>query len=398
MFEIPSGDFYRRVNGFHHGTIYDIDWSSDDQFLMSASNDCTVQVWSTAKEKLPSVVLPHPCFIYSCKFCPVPEYQHLIFTGSLDGIIRIWSIRKCFDAVSVVSKDPELLRELDAMQGQVLCLAFKFLSPPVTTSPQQVASVAADVSSGIQANQRVTSSRSSFKSKNTTTTNMMMTSAGTLNRPGNQKIDLILFASGSNGTITSWRHSHDNMIIMDAANWLPTGKIKVPELRNIPINSMEISPIGCRMLLCCRDGLLRMIDYDQYVADFYSLSSSFLFHCVRHSLAPSVPRALNSLSSRMPFSFFFAQMSLYHDSAFLLPSSRFHATLQPLCPKARSFLISQSITLYPHDNLLLHTQRTSCANVPGFSEFQSFDPRIPLSVRQVRVQWIRGWISVRLGC
>ena len=261
MFEIPSGNFDRRVNGFHHGTIYDIDWSSDDQFLMSASNDCTVKIWSTVREKLPGVVLPHPCFIYSCKFCPMHEYQHLIFTGALDGMIRIWSIRKCFDPVSVTSKDPELLRELDAMQGQVLCLAFKFLSPPVLTSSPMTEMMTSPPSSTtpssslILNNSRMIMNRSSFKGKKD--------AASTAHRSPAHKIDLILFASGSNGTITSWRHSHDNVVIMDAANWLPTGKIRVPELRNIPINLIEISPVGSRMLLCCRDGLLRMIDYDQ---------------------------------------------------------------------------------------------------------------------------------------
>lgn len=289
MFEIPSGSFHRRVNGFHHGTIYDIDWSPDDQFLMSASNDCTVRIWSTMKEKLPSVVLPHPCFIYSCKFCPMPEYQYLIFTGSLDGLIRIWSIRRCFDAVSVSSKDPELLRELDPMQGQVLCLAFKFLTPATAASVRTTTTIYSPEPLPLHHNGNVSSAMpsTSTSSAQSTMNNSFTGSGGGSrfqrssfkkdNSRGSPvadrqlrssasvpvKMNLILFASGSNGTITSWRQTHDHAIIMDPANWMPTGKIRVPELRNIPINSIEISPRGARMLICCRDGILRMIDYDQ---------------------------------------------------------------------------------------------------------------------------------------
>lgn len=297
---MPSGAFYRRVNGFHHGTIYDIDWSPDDNLLMSASNDCTVQVWSTIKEKLPAVVLPHPCFIYSCKFCPINEYQNLVFTGAVDGMIRIWSVRKCFsESMSHSAKDPELMREFDAMQGQVLSLAFKFISPPVLTSAHDAANPTVSIvtppsvttsSFHLNNNSIKASSRSSFKSKNTKPAVLSATAR-------NPKIDLILFASGSNGTITTWRHSNENMVILDPANWVQTGKIRVPELRNIPVNLIEISPIGTLILLCCRDGLLRMIDYERYLSflflfSIFSDQYSTPFVC-RETIVQSYPGSQN---------------------------------------------------------------------------------------------------------
>lgn len=228
MYELPSGNFFGRVNGFHVGTIYDIDWSLDDRLIMSASNDSTAQVWSVGNLKLSSVVLPHPCFIYSCKFAPQKEYQHLIFTGAFDGLIRLWSVRKCFAVhPGMVSKDPELLREIDAFQGQVLSLAFK-----------------------------------SFQ---------LLTPYHNNNRNSDQPRELILFSSGSNGSITLWKNRRFDTSSPgcqfvsnhpDLYNWIPSGKIRVPELKNIPINCIKIAPSGTKMLLCCRDGVLRMIDYD----------------------------------------------------------------------------------------------------------------------------------------
>lgn len=214
IYELPSGRFDRRVNGFHLGTIYDIDWSVNDRLIMSASNDCTAQIWPVKKEKGTSVILPHPCFIYSCRFCPHPSSQYLIFTGAFDGFIRLWSVAKCFDSSSSHSphsKDPDLLRQLDGHQGHVLSLDFK----QVQLSPNET--------------------------------------------------ELILFSSGSTGIIILWKcpESEDkNLPVWDLCDWEVVKKIRIPDLKNVPINCIKVSPSGTKLFLCCRDGRLRMIDYD----------------------------------------------------------------------------------------------------------------------------------------
>jgi WD40 repeat protein len=248
MYELPSGNFFRRVNGFHLGTIYDIDWSFDDRFVMSASNDCTAQIWSVEKEKHSSVVLPHPCFIYSCKFCPQKEYQYLIFTGAFDGIIRLWSVRKCWENHPGLSKDPELLREIDGFQGQVLSLCFKAF--PMISPRSRTGTMSAKVNNNNN-NNGISSSSHQHQGFNNNYNNNIYTE------------ELVLFSAGSNGSITLWKHKRETSTgIYDISHWLPTGKIRVPELKGIPINCIKISPSGSKMLCCCRDGVLRMIDYD----------------------------------------------------------------------------------------------------------------------------------------
>ncbi len=42
VYEIPDGKLYTKLNG-HFGLVYDIDWSYDDKYIVSASNDATVR-------------------------------------------------------------------------------------------------------------------------------------------------------------------------------------------------------------------------------------------------------------------------------------------------------------------------------------------------------------------
>lgn len=278
IYELPSGNFLTRVNGFHLGTIYDIDWSINDKYIMSASNDCTAQIWSISKDSdvrtssdrtsgspstsnknvFSSVILPHPCFIYSCKFCPQIELQYMIFTGAFDGIIRIWSVKNCFEPHSSYSRDPELLREIDGHQGHVLSLAFKMFPSTISTSPSLSSSVEPTVPHLITSNDQQTTKHWA---------------------------KLTLFSSGSNGSITLWRHTDDGTG-SDPSNWMSVSRIRIPELKNVPINCIKMSPSGSKILLCCRDGLLRMIDFDLYVlSKLYfntTLSSTILSPSLMH--------------------------------------------------------------------------------------------------------------------
>lgn len=44
IYDLPSGSFLQRVNGFHSAPIYYLDWSKNDKLLASASADCTCLV------------------------------------------------------------------------------------------------------------------------------------------------------------------------------------------------------------------------------------------------------------------------------------------------------------------------------------------------------------------
>lgn len=317
---------------------------------MSASNDCTVQIWSVEKEKLSSVVLPHPCFIYSCKFCPTKENQYLIFTGAYDGLIRLWSVRKCFEVHPGLSKDPELMCEIDAYQGHILSLCFKILPishvPAVVAAEDQLmtpplpptAAAAASSSNYFQqqqpsspiasttldgkivtstlhsSNHHLNNNNNNSNNNNSNNNNIYGNNKMTTNRNhhqgtssssynnqyvsgniggGNQESsraihtstsiaseqsngpngELVLFSAGSNGTITLWKQvkpisCSTSAAIFDASaaysayHWVVAGQIRIPELKNIAINCIKASPVGSKMLVCSRDGLLRMIDYD----------------------------------------------------------------------------------------------------------------------------------------
>ena len=76
----------------HHHFVYDIDWSINNDLLVSASSDGTAKVWNFHNKKEDAeVLLQHTCFVYTCKFHPI--YSHVIVTGAHDSIIRFWDIK-----------------------------------------------------------------------------------------------------------------------------------------------------------------------------------------------------------------------------------------------------------------------------------------------------------------
>ncbi|RWS05523.1 jouberin-like protein, partial [Dinothrombium tinctorium] len=220
LFELPSGNFLKRVNGFHLGTIYDLDWSKDDQMLVSASNDCTSQVWRLHKDHLTSLVLPHPCFVYSARFCP--NDANLIFTGAYDGLIRLWSVKK---SLEILSCEPQLLQELDGNLGQVLCLAFK-------TYPNSNA--------------------------------------------------LTLFSGGTKGNIAAFKQK-DNK---NDSIWCLNSRIRLKELHNVPINSIKIHPFGNKLIVYCRDGIQRVIDYKLEIVVQRCYGTLNARHLIRGCISP----------------------------------------------------------------------------------------------------------------
>jgi len=79
----------------HHNIVYDLDWSHDGKELVSCSSDQTVKVWDVRTYKPECLLsLQHTSFVYAAKFHPTQRNPRLIFTGSYDGVIRIFEREK----------------------------------------------------------------------------------------------------------------------------------------------------------------------------------------------------------------------------------------------------------------------------------------------------------------
>ena len=96
----------------HRDVIYELTFSEDDTYLMSASGDRDVKIWAgDGSETRPKFTLPHPCHVYTAKFHP--NDCRLIATGGSDGIVRFWD-----------GPTQKLLRECIGNEGTVNSLVF----------------------------------------------------------------------------------------------------------------------------------------------------------------------------------------------------------------------------------------------------------------------------------
>uniref|UniRef100_A0AC11DUS3 Abelson helper integration site 1 n=1 Tax=Ovis aries TaxID=9940 RepID=A0AC11DUS3_SHEEP len=90
LYEIPSGRFMRELCG-HLNIIYDLCWSKDDRYILTASSDGTARIWKNEINNTNTFrVLPHPSFVYTAKFHPA--VRELVVTGCYDSVIRIWKV------------------------------------------------------------------------------------------------------------------------------------------------------------------------------------------------------------------------------------------------------------------------------------------------------------------
>ncbi|XP_077000193.1 jouberin isoform X3 [Tamandua tetradactyla] len=90
FYEIPSGRFMRELCG-HLNIIYDLCWSKDDRYVLTASSDGTARLWKNEINNASTFrVLPHPSFVYTAKFHPT--LIELVVTGCYDSVIRVWMV------------------------------------------------------------------------------------------------------------------------------------------------------------------------------------------------------------------------------------------------------------------------------------------------------------------
>nr|XP_010299598.1 PREDICTED: jouberin [Balearica regulorum gibbericeps] len=115
LYEIPSGEFLREFYG-HLNIVYDLCWSKDNQYLLTASSDGTVRMWKIEMQAASAVrVFPHPSFVYTAKYHPIAD--SLVATGCYDSVIRIWN-------ANVKEINGQLLQELDGHKSFINTLCF----------------------------------------------------------------------------------------------------------------------------------------------------------------------------------------------------------------------------------------------------------------------------------
>ncbi|NXP79234.1 AHI1 protein, partial [Ramphastos sulfuratus] len=115
LYEIPSGRFLREFYG-HLNIVYDLCWSKDNQYLLTASSDGTVRMWKIEAQAASAVrVFPHPSFVYTAKYHPTAD--SLVVTGCYDSVIRIWN-------ANVKEIHGQLLQELDGHKSFINTLCF----------------------------------------------------------------------------------------------------------------------------------------------------------------------------------------------------------------------------------------------------------------------------------
>ncbi|XP_011641119.1 cilia- and flagella-associated protein 52 [Pogonomyrmex barbatus] len=85
--ETLDGSLVREIEGSSIGTMNCVDISSDGQYFVTGSNDCTVKIWEYDNADLIYIGTSHAAIITACKFSADGNY---IVTASADGAIMIW--------------------------------------------------------------------------------------------------------------------------------------------------------------------------------------------------------------------------------------------------------------------------------------------------------------------
>lgn len=111
LIDLHNNGEVRLILRGHHDLIHDLHFSSDDNYLVSASADGGAKVWDlTAKDTtVPNMKnyeendetffwcqLMHPSYVYAAKFYPDPnmhsERDLIVVTVCYDSRVRFWKV------------------------------------------------------------------------------------------------------------------------------------------------------------------------------------------------------------------------------------------------------------------------------------------------------------------
>ncbi|XP_066601561.1 jouberin-like [Prorops nasuta] len=102
----------------HKTFIYSLNWSIDDNLLVSVSSDQTARLWDIRERIVQCVqLLPHPSYVYCGKFDSVNS--RVVATGCYDRVARIWARVKGSKIFFQLSE------ELEGHEGYVNSLCFR---------------------------------------------------------------------------------------------------------------------------------------------------------------------------------------------------------------------------------------------------------------------------------
>ncbi len=89
IWDMQEQKYVRTISG-HQSAITDLDFSPDDQLLLSASRDKTVRIWDLHNpKKLPLVLDDHDGWVLTACF---DESGKQVLSGSMDHLIRTWEV------------------------------------------------------------------------------------------------------------------------------------------------------------------------------------------------------------------------------------------------------------------------------------------------------------------
>jgi len=128
IFDVELGELRIVLRG-HHDLIHELNWSANDNFLISASADGSVKVWNLTEkeeeygdrlnytendEKYFCTSLLHPSYVYGAAFYPDFSYEKdsrlIIGSACFDQRIRVWMVYVGADGFAV---DQHCLLELN---------------------------------------------------------------------------------------------------------------------------------------------------------------------------------------------------------------------------------------------------------------------------------------------
>ncbi|KAI9678541.1 MAG: hypothetical protein M1817_005598 [Caeruleum heppii] len=227
-----SRSFY--VINAHNNALLDLDFSSDDRLIATASGDQTSHVIDVRAGRVISRLDGHTSSVKRVQFQPGSGSDSIIVTSSRDGRVKLWDIRQKGKTVRQlqVAIAPD-----DALQMPKVDRASYAL--PITTISQAHPSTAPPTWPGMSKRQQAASRSQSVTPPSVTALSFLP--------PGREH--LLLTASDSNACVRLWD-----------TRWVSDGHVSTtqqPEAhdsyRPFGINSLALSGDGERVYSLCRD-------------------------------------------------------------------------------------------------------------------------------------------------
>ncbi|KAJ3217829.1 hypothetical protein HDU67_007246, partial [Dinochytrium kinnereticum] len=75
----------------HQNAIFDICWTPDDKFMVTAAGDQTCRLWDVERQECVCVFAGHECSVKSVSYNP--KDPNVFATAARDGNIMIWDVR-----------------------------------------------------------------------------------------------------------------------------------------------------------------------------------------------------------------------------------------------------------------------------------------------------------------